>query len=120
MLPSWNKPFQSRPDAATYAFRNQEYERIKTLKSMDHEKSLSDLLVAGPMRDERLPSSARALQGLCSVSNEQVALRIPQFRTGSARLNTLNFPPGSALTFPKFNKYPASDMYRDLGRGISN
>ena len=37
--------------------------KIKTLKSMDHEKSLSDLLVAGPMRDERLPSSARALQG---------------------------------------------------------
>jgi hypothetical protein len=27
---------------------------------MDHEKSLSDLLVAGPRRGERLPSSARA------------------------------------------------------------
>jgi hypothetical protein len=35
-------------------------EGSKTLESMDHEKSLSDLLVAGPRRGERLPSSARA------------------------------------------------------------
>jgi hypothetical protein len=53
---------ESRPGATAFTFRNQEFRRIKRLKSMDYEKSPSGRLVTGPMRDERLPSSVCALR----------------------------------------------------------